>query len=812
MDVPAAPRLSPEEQLETFKIAPGFRVELVASEPMVETPVALNWDADGRMWAVEMRAYMPNVDGTGEDALVGRVSVLEDTDGDGRMDKSTVFLDKLNTPRALAFVEGGVLVSEPPNLWYCKDTDGDLVCDEKVAVAKYGRQGPVEHTENGLLPALDNWMYNAKSSRRFQFRDGKIVEQRNVSRGQWGIAQDNYGRLYANGNSSWLHADWIPGDYRYRNPHHEIRWGYQQRVVATSEVFSIRVNPGINRGYQGSMLKPDGRLARVTAISGPTIYRGDQFPEEYVGDGFVPEPGANVVGLWRIEEDGIQLKSTHATYPDPKWEKREFLCSTDERFRPVNLYTGPDGCLYVCDIYRGILQHKHYVTTFLRKQIIERKLDKHIDAGRVWRVVHVGSGKPARAPRLSQASSEGLVQKLAHPNGWVRDTAQRLLVERRDESSVQPLRKLATSSKNHLARIHALWALRGIDQIDAASVVANFSHSHPKVRQAAVHTSEPLLPDAKLLGRLGPLAGDGDEGVRLQVLLSLGEADGHPDALAAIARLLEQYGADSKIRDAAMSGLGGREAIFLSSLLETPGWLEDGKGRGEVLKTLAVAIFRSGKPNQVGVLLATMAGQENAHAWRQRALLKGILGAKSKPVKFKNKPAALALLEKSPDKEVRTKMPGLYKLLTWEGDTRSLESGGTPLSESELKLLEVGRLHYAASCMVCHLADGRGQPAVAPPLANSEWVTGSEQKLIRIVLDGLMGPVTVDGQEWNLVMPPHRTHPTLTDERIAGILTYIRREWGHEATPVRVETVTGIRKRTVSRTIPWTVKDLEDVK
>src|SRR5690606_12896900 len=210
--------------------APGFRLELVAHEPMVQNPVAISWDADGRLWVVEMVGYMPNVDGKGEDVRNGRVSILEDTDGDGRMDKSTLFLDGLQMPRAIMITHGGALIAEPPVLWFARDTDGDLKADEKIEVLKgYAQQGPVEHTENGLLPGLDNWIYNAKSSKRmkFAFEGGKPVMtvDNNVSRGQWGITQDNYGRLYHNGNSSYLHADLIPADYLRRNPHFPVTTG-----------------------------------------------------------------------------------------------------------------------------------------------------------------------------------------------------------------------------------------------------------------------------------------------------------------------------------------------------------------------------------------------------------------------------------------------------------------------------------------------------------------------------------------------------------------------------------------------------------
>jgi glucose/arabinose dehydrogenase len=205
--IPPSPALSPEEALESFEVAPGFRVECVAAEPLVEDPVFFEFDPDGRIWVVEFQGWMRDIDGTGESDPICKVVVLEDRDGDTFMDKSTVFLDGLRMPRTVSFVKGGVLVAEPPNLWYCRDTDGDLVCDSKVRVGDWGIPGNPEHTDNGLMHGIDNWMYNAKSSLRHRFVDGELIADETIFRGQWCISQDDYGRLYYGYESSSLHAD-----------------------------------------------------------------------------------------------------------------------------------------------------------------------------------------------------------------------------------------------------------------------------------------------------------------------------------------------------------------------------------------------------------------------------------------------------------------------------------------------------------------------------------------------------------------------------------------------------------------------------
>ena len=250
---------------------------------------------------------------------------------------------------------------------------------KKIDLAEYGDPSldKVEHTENGLLWGLDNWIYSAKSDRRLRFIDDQIEVRPTSFRGQWGISQDDFGRLYYNTNSRWLYGDFHPPEPYFRNAaDRPLRIpGVSERIAPSEEVHTIRVNPGINRGYQPDMLREDGRLAKTTSVSGLCIYRGHQFPADYRGNVFIPEPAGNVVGFFRLS-GGANPEAKHEVYPDPDWSQREFLASADERFRPVDCAVGPDGALTVIDMYRGILQHRQYVTTYLRKQILERELDR----------------------------------------------------------------------------------------------------------------------------------------------------------------------------------------------------------------------------------------------------------------------------------------------------------------------------------------------------------------------------------------------------------------------------------------------------
>src|SRR2546429_3028329 len=429
---PPAPPFAPDQALKSFKLQPGFRIELVAAEPLVHDTVQIAFDPDGRIGVIEMRGYMPSIDGTGETNKVGDVVVLEDTDGDGRMDKRTVFLDGLVMPRALALVRGGALVADSTNLWFCRDKNGDLRCDEKTLVAsdyateddpKLGARASPEHASNGLLRALDNWIYSANHTTRFRNTEGAWQREPTIFRGQWGISQDDFGRLFYNSNEDPVRADFVPSTYLGRNPHYRSAAGVNVQLYDDKAVWPARVNPGVNRGYRTGQLRPDGTLATFTAACAPLVYRGDNFPDEVHGNVFVCEPAGNLIKRYVLEQRGVSFKATNA------YEKAEFLASTDERFRPVNLNDGPDGCLYIVDMYHGILEHRLYITSYLRQQILDRGLDRHTDLGRIYRIIRE-SEPPGPMPHLSKAGPAELVKHLSHPNGWWRDTAQQLLVER----------------------------------------------------------------------------------------------------------------------------------------------------------------------------------------------------------------------------------------------------------------------------------------------------------------------------------------------------------------------------------------------
>lgn len=698
VQIPPAPPLTPDQALQSFKLVPGMRIELVAHEPMVELPVAMAFDADGRLWVAEMRGFMPNVQGQGEEDIPGRIVTLEDTDGDGRMDRRTVFLDHLVMPRALAMAGEGLLVAEPPHLWFCRDTNGDGVCDEKTAIASdYGDRKNPEHTANGLVRGLDNWYYSLYHTNRYRFVQGAWERQASPNRVQWGLSQDNVGRMFFTSNSDQLRGDLVP-------PHYagcvaSVKFSGLNATIATNQtVFPGRVNPGVNRGYEPGILRENGTLARFTAACGTVLYRGDLLPPEFVGNAFVCEPAGNLIRRNLLTEQDGAVAARNA------YEQDEFLTSTDERFRPVNLANGPDGALYVADLYHGIVEHRIYVTPYLRDQIQSRGLDKELFQGRIYRIVPEAK-RPGPPVRLAKASSHGLLQQLAHANGWVRDTAQRLLVERADPSVAEPLRAMAATHPDALARLHALWTLEGMHQTSALIVSNALRDPSPFLRAAALRLSESVLNASSQAAASGDF---------LSQVLALSE-----DPSAMVQRQL---------------------ALTLGAVPLSP----------EVKDTL-MALGRSSR----------------AEAREAATFSLGLREPKAAPA------------PKAPQ--------------------------GRPLTKEEQARFEAGREIYELTCIACHQAHGLGQEGLAPPLVGSEWVGYSPQRLARLVLHGLRGPIKVKGQTYEIDMPPLAV---LDDDQIAAVLTFVRRQWGHTYDPVEPVEVKKVRAMTEDREGAWTSEEL----
>ncbi|MGV3558101.1 DUF7133 domain-containing protein [Larkinella arboricola] len=803
-----SPVRTPAEELATFQLEPGLKIQLVASEPMVQDPVVITFDEDGRLWVVEMRGFMPNMDGTGEEQPIGRISVLEDTNGDGQMDASRVYLDSLVLPRALALVPGGVLVVENNKLWMTSDRDGDGKADTKTLIdPQYAGNGLPEHAPNGLWRSMDNWYYNAKSRLRYRLNDGKWERDSTEFRGQWGISHDDEGRLYYNYNWSQLHADLVPPNYLTRNKNHTPTTGIDHGLTLDRRVYPLRPTPAVNRGYIPGTLDKEGRLQEFTAACSPLVYRGTALPKEYYGNVFVCEPAGNLIKRNRVEKNGIMAS---AQDPHPG---REFLASTDERFRPVHQTTGPDGALYVADMYRGLIQHKAYVTPYLREQTINRGLVLPVNRGRIWRIVPE-NWTPTKPVKLSKASSKDLIRELSHPDGWHRDMAQRLLVERNDKTVRPALIKLARNGENPLGRFHALWTLDGLKLSDATLLFGLLSDQNPLIKTTALRLLEPMAKaDKAVRTQLETQLLKSWQTAPIEQILQITFTAGTLDARAAhplLAGIVNRYGGTALIRDAALSSLQNQEFAFLQTLLKNPDWQAHEPSKEIFLEMLTTSIVRKRNPAELTALL-TLLNRESL-GWQEKAVLTSMAiqgGTTKKPIQLASAPTILTRTDLGIDP---TRLASLSALFEWPGHVAVKVNAQKKslLSDEEQKLFASGRQLYLNTCSGCHGTDGGGLNRFGPPLVGSDWVLGDEKRLVLILLHGMEGPVEVAKKVYNApdILPVMPSHSTMDDTSITAILTYIRNEWGNNAGPIGRRTVGMTRVTSQGRVVPWTAKEL----
>ncbi|WP_232065008.1 DUF7133 domain-containing protein [Rhodocytophaga rosea] len=561
IDFSSSPVLSPQQSMEQMQVEDGFEVKLVASEPLVSSPVALTFDGKGRIWVIEMNGYMPDTIGTGEEVPSGKIVILEDTNKDGVADERKVFLDSLVLPRALCLIEDGILVAEPPRLWYYpinNDKPGKRVLVDEA----YTDGGNVEHQPNGLLRAMDNWIYNSKSSKRYRKRGDTWQIERTHFRGQWGISQDNYGRLYYNTNSENVLGDYFsPGLGAYNKNQRSVA-GFNKKIVADNKVYPARPTPGVNRGYMKDVLDDSLHLVNFTAACGTLVYRGDLFGPAYGSAVFVAEPSANLIKRNSISEQGYIIQGRQA------YKGKEFLTSLDERFRPVNLYNAPDGALYIVDMYRGIIQHKTYLTTYLKQEIAKRQLTEPLNCGRIYKVVPKGK-KEQRGPLPDQPT--WFVTLLGHPNGWVRDYAQQRLIDGKYKEVIPALKQSLKETTNPLQTIHALWTLEGLDALQTEEVVALLQQTMWPIRMQALSVLPSLINKTNYTQYLPVMERMVEQKDTLAApyiafLIHYIESIERNAANKLVKKVVKQYPDDIYVADAVISNVEDRESVFLKEL------------------------------------------------------------------------------------------------------------------------------------------------------------------------------------------------------------------------------------------------------
>jgi putative membrane-bound dehydrogenase-like protein len=607
--------LTPEQARAAFRVAPGLRVELVAAEPAIESPVALSFDEDGRLWVVEMRDY-PNGPAPGQPPA-GRIRLLEDRDGDGFYEHSTVFADRLLFANGLLPWRGGLVVTAAPHVVYLRDGKREVLYE---GFAAENPQLRVSHPNLGL----DNWVYVANGLRggkvRRAGRPGSpvvnlggrdfhfdLVHDRYEAisgMGQYGNTFDDWGHRFVCDNQHHLRHVVLPERYLKRNPYLAV----SQVLEDTSELplgaagAGAKIYP-LSKNWTTSNL----HAGRFTAACSVFIYRGDLLPEEFRGAAFTCDPTGNLVHEEVLRQSGATFRSR------PPRQGVEFLATPDDWCRPVFLTLGPDGAMYVIDMCRAVIEHPEFMPPELQKRA---DLTWGKDRGRIWRIVPEGyQGKPAR-PHLSKAGVPELVKLLEHPSAWWRTTAQRLLLERQDRAAVPPLRELVASGKQPRGRLHAAWLLESFGSLDEALVLKLLADQHPRVREQAVLLSERWLPkSADVQKRVAALASDPDSQVRFQVALSLGEWDS--DAiLEPLAKIALAGDADHWTREAVLSSVGRRAyALLFDHLSKRDGFDAAGNtAHARLLEELSVQVGARAARDEVASFLTEIGADPTSGA------------------------------------------------------------------------------------------------------------------------------------------------------------------------------------------------------
>lgn len=554
--------LEPQISLDDYQIIDGFELEVVASEPFLEAPVTMDFDNRGRIWVVEMRGYMRNLAGSGSELPNGVISIMEDMDNDGITDHSKVFMDNLVLPRAIAHVYGGLLYAEPPNLFFVEIVD-DRPSNRILVDSAYSAGGNVEHQPNGLMMNIDNWIYNAKSNFRYQRKNGKWIKETTSFRGQWGITKDNFGRLYYNNNSTQIMGDYVLPNTSIRNPYYKPQKSLNKVLTSDQRVYPLHPT-SVNRGYIKGVLDKDSLLIDVTSSCGPLIYRGNQFSDSYFQNAFVCVPEANIVKRNILTFEGDRITAKQA-YMD-----KEFIASTDEGFRPVNLFNGPDGAMYIVDMHRGIIQDKAYLSPYLHQHLADKKLDTIIGMGRILRVKNK-SKDLIDYPNLDDLNDAELVEMLKSPNGWLRDKSQQILVNKQASAAIPLLRDLLLNVKYPMAELHALYTLDGLDALSFENLEIMALSDNPMITAHALILLEHFASEEKtkeMSYLIDKLLIKKDKVIDLYLCLSIGSWVNYSETefLPLIYQLSQRYENRDIYQEAIISGLHNEEEKFYNYL------------------------------------------------------------------------------------------------------------------------------------------------------------------------------------------------------------------------------------------------------
>jgi putative membrane-bound dehydrogenase-like protein len=620
------PRIAPKEPndaLATFKLAPGFKIELAASEPAIRSPVAVDFDEDGRMYVAEFPEY--NQHGNPDFKERGAIKLLEDTRGTGVYDKVTVFAVNIDSPVALACWDGGLFVGSVPHIYYLKDTKGTGKADvRKIIYTGFARDKAGESMLNSFRWGLDNRFHVSTSGaggsvKRAEAKDAQVFNVRGqgflfdprsrkfelvAGSAQHGMSMDDWGRKFTCDNSNPCHLLMYDGRYLLKNPyvqapppllniHGAQRKNYLKRISPNEPWRIVRTRLRLKGEVPGPT--ETGEVSgHFTGTTGVTVYRGNAFPPEQRGTLFVGEVANNLVYHAKLEPKGVGLLASRVEHDV------EFLASTDNWFRPAQFANAPDGTLYVIDHYREIIETIESIPPVILKHL---HIESGIDRGRIHRIVPNGFQRPA-LPRLSNATTAELVKLLEHPNGWHRDTAARLLYQKQDRSAVPLLQKLAKESRSALGRVHALYALDGLKALEGKHVLPALQDEEPRVREHALRLSERFQSEVAVRSQMHKMVDDADLLVRFQLGFSLGSIEGEATNKS-LHQLALRDGNDQWMRLAILTSTHGRRGEVFRLFAGDEKLRQSAAGK-LMLNALAVQIGAANQANELADFLTTM--------------------------------------------------------------------------------------------------------------------------------------------------------------------------------------------------------------
>ena len=638
----------PAESMKAFHIIPGFRLEQVAAEPLVRDSVDIAFDENGRLYVVELTTYAEN-NSAQFSSKNARVSLLEDTDNDGKFDKSTIFVDDLMCPTGVTCFDGGIFLAAAPDILYCKDTDGDGKADVREVVLT-GFGFGANSLPNSLRWGLDNRIHAMASTsggeikavrweRGGEGREAKPVQSRGrdysfhprtgelrleSGGAQFGMSFDEWGRKFSCSNSAPIYMMMYEDRYIARNPYFAAPspritiWKDGRTVYRISPVEPwriLRTELRVKGTFTGPIEGGGTPAGYFTGVCGTTIYTGSALPKEAYGNAFVCEGSSNIVHRMQLKPDGVGFAAHRIE------QKREFLASEEIWFRPIQFTHAPDGTLYMADMYRETYEHPGAIPPSAKKHI---DLSTGNDRGRIYRIVPEGFKQPAPV-RLGEMSVVQLVPLLAHPNSWHRRTASRLLYERQDRKAIEPLKKLAADSTSPLGRMHAMYALAGQDALTDEVVLVGLGDQHPRVREHAVRLAETLLAESPIVReKLYAMAGDEDLRVRYQLGFSLGEISG-AKATSALAEVAKRDVGDRWVQVAVLSSCYGRSGKLYSLLAADAEWRGTGSGRA-FLEQLAEQTGLQNQSDQIAEILKSLEG----FGQEEKRLAQGVVRGLSK--------------------------------------------------------------------------------------------------------------------------------------------------------------------------------------